>query len=316
MLKILLTFLVALFLAHNSYPQTEEDIDRAIREVDRPFRKEAQDEISAERRRKEELYIRTIFQAGEGVGPLKDTAANDIRKELAELGKIIITDQDYQYTIWVVVERRKGSAGLSSITLSAKVTEPDSEKVLYSDSATGALYELRNISKNLVVSIDKGFLEGKYKKAVSAEVSVFSGMDKKDIRSFARELRAAGHVDKDLTEAEIAIVHRYPEEAPKIAQITKYAKDKSEEARRKDPRVPEDAYRHVLWSYLLTKEFGAEFAKEITDAHEFGATGNTPRERRMDLMNNEAGRRYALEGYPEDSILERVMRDPKVIRTP
>ena len=334
MLRILLTFLAVLFLAPSSYPQTEEDIDRAVREVDRPFRQEAQDEISVIRREAEELYIRTVFQAGEGIGPLKSAVASDIEKELTELGNIIIADENYQYTIWVVVERRKGSAGMSYVTLSAKVTEPSQEKTaLYTDSVTGALYELRKISKDLIVNIDKGFLEGKYKKApakipvftdmdkkdirsFTSEISVFTGMDKKDIRSFARELRAAGHLDKDLTEAEIAIIHRYPEEAPKIAQITKYAKDKSKEARRRDPRVPEDAYRHVLWSYLLTKEFGPELAKEITDAHELGVTGNTPRERRRDINNNEVGRRYALEGYTEDNILERVMRDPKVIRTP
>jgi len=78
--------------------------------------------------------------------------------------------------------------------------------------------------------------------------------------------------------------------------------------------VPEDAYRHVLWSYLLTNEYGVDFAKEITDAHEIGLTDNTEADHEMDYNNNEVGRKYAGESLTESVLLTMVMTDPAVIR--
>jgi hypothetical protein len=80
--------------------------------------------------------------------------------------------------------------------------------------------------------------------------------------------------------------------------------------------VPEDAYRHVLWSYLLTKEFGGAFAVEVTNAHETGKTGNTREERLMDINNNEIGREYARRGEEEQELLKLTLTDPRVIRKP
>lgn len=59
-----------------------------------------------------------------------------------------------------------------------------------------------------------------------------------------------------------------------------------------------DAFRHMMWSALLTKEFsvfGTDFAngrtvaKKWTDAHE-GTPGNPAIEKEMDLKNNTIGR--------------------------
>jgi hypothetical protein len=79
--------------------------------------------------------------------------------------------------------------------------------------------------------------------------------------------------------------------------------------------VPEDAYRHVLWSYLLTKKFGPEFAEIVTDAHETLPT-NTAAERRMDFHNNRIGRDYAQRGIRRERILWLVKNDVNVIRYP
>ena len=65
-----------------------------------------------------------------------------------------------------------------------------------------------------------------------------------------------------------------------------------------------------------TLEFGPEFAERVTDAHEEGRTGNTPAQRRMDYANNDVGRGLALEGFPEDAILEFVRTAPSVVRRP
>ena len=77
--------------------------------------------------------------------------------------------------------------------------------------------------------------------------------------------------------------------------------------------VPVDAYRHVLWSYSLTKEFGPKFAEQVTDAHEKYDFENTEAEHRMDYNNNAVGRQYALKNVDLVSILERIVKDPDVI---
>ncbi len=80
--------------------------------------------------------------------------------------------------------------------------------------------------------------------------------------------------------------------------------------------MPEDAYRHVLWSFLLTRTYGPEFARRVTDAHEIGDTGNTEADHRMDYNNNDIGRRYAAEGVQEAELLGRVRTDGRVVRSP
>jgi len=137
-------------------------------------------------------------------------------------------------------------------------------------------------------------------------------MDAADVREISERF----DFDKPLTDAEIELLRYYPMRAEKLLRIKDRAEDVSAAAHRSDPAVPEDAYRHVLWSYLLTGTYGPAFAKKVTDAHEIGDDDNTPAEHRMDYNNNTVGRRYARAGYAESSILPRLMRDPSVIRTP
>jgi hypothetical protein len=119
-----------------------------------------------------------------------------------------------------------------------------------------------------------------------------------------------------LTDAEIELLSRHPIRAPRLLEIRSRARGESTKAWSEDQSVPKDAYRHVLWSYLLTKEYGEEFAEVVTDAHEEGLTGNTPAEKRMDLQNNMVGRRYAQRRVPEHKILKLVISDPGVVRSP
>jgi len=114
---------------------------------------------------------------------------------------------------------------------------------------------------------------------------------------------------------EVQIICTFPTRAAKIIEITEYAKIVSKQAHQNDASVPEDAYRHVLWSYLLTKAFSPEFAQRITDAHET-LPGNTREERKMDFHNNEVGRQFAQSGISEKGILYRVKTDQRVIRHP
>ena len=133
-------------------------------------------------------------------------------------------------------------------------------------------------------------------------------VDKQDIADISRLF------DDKLTPPEIDIIAENPAKAPLLFTIKDYAEKTAREAFARDSTIPQDPYRHVLWSYLLTKEFGPDFAKTVTDAHEEGPTGNTRMERRQDYNNNAVGRRYVDEGVRESDILQRVRTDPKVMR--
>jgi len=139
----------------------------------------------------------------------------------------------------------------------------------------------------------------------------FLVMSPDDVRRISKILK------EELTEAEIHLLSTHPFLAPALFKIRNHARVQSEAAYAKDATVSEDAYRHVLWSFLLTKEFGPEFAKQVTDAHEIGAMKpNTESDHQMDYNNNKVGRDYAKAGYNENLILELVMTDPQVIRIP
>ncbi len=122
--------------------------------------------------------------------------------------------------------------------------------------------------------------------------------------------------EEKLTNAEINILSHHPLLAPQLFRIRNYVHDKAMAAKAKNSQVPYDTYYHVLGSFLLTKEFGAKFAKKLTDAHEIEPVRpNTPAEHAIDYQNNFMGRHYAEQGYSENSILNRVMTDPQVIRS-
>lgn len=133
--------------------------------------------------------------------------------------------------------------------------------------------------------------------------------DSKDIQ------KAAETFALELSPDEAEIIALYPVRAPVIMRLTSEARTTARDTRRRNPAVPEDAYRHVLWSYLLTRQFDADFAEKVTDAHEILPT-NTQAERRMDFINNRIGRGYALRALPQDRILALVLSDPQVVRQP
>jgi len=132
-----------------------------------------------------------------------------------------------------------------------------------------------------------------------------------DVRMISKSLH------EELTKTEISLLSTHPLLAPALFKIRNHARVQSEAAYANDATVSEDAYRHVLWSFLLTKEFGPEFAKQVTDAHEIGAVKPASEaDHNMDYNNNKVGRDYAKAGYAENMLLGLVRTDPQVIRAP
>lgn len=130
-------------------------------------------------------------------------------------------------------------------------------------------------------------------------------------------VRIGDMMDEGLTPSELDLLEAYPARALKILMMQRYATNKARIAHDHDLRVPEDAYRHVLWSYLLTKNFGAEFANIVLSAHETGVNKklNSESERLMDLNNNSIGIKIALEGLPEAALLNQVMSRRDIVKS-
>ena len=121
---------------------------------------------------------------------------------------------------------------------------------------------------------------------------------------------------EELTDAEIELISEVPLRTARLLRIKDDAESTAQRAFDQDDQVPQDAYRHVLWSFLLTKAYGTDFARRLTDAHEEGDTGNTPAEREMDYHNNAVGRRYFKQKVARKAILARVQSESDVIREP
>ena len=119
-----------------------------------------------------------------------------------------------------------------------------------------------------------------------------------------------------LTDAEADLIAMHPRRAPRLLDIKDSAETSSAQAHQDDATVPQDAYRHVLWSFLLTRVYGADFAKLVGEAHETGDTGNTAAERKMDLHNNAIGRKYAEQEIPRSGVLKRLLADTDVQHFP
>jgi len=135
-------------------------------------------------------------------------------------------------------------------------------------------------------------------------------LDEDDILEASKD-----YPDVELSEEEAKLISQYPARALHILKITRDAKRISEMKKAKKEEFPDDAFKHVYWSYHLTRTFGADFAQEITDAHET-LPNNTPQQRKMDFHNNEIGRKLASRNFSERELENIVLNSPDVIRSP
>lgn len=132
-------------------------------------------------------------------------------------------------------------------------------------------------------------------------------MNNEDVRALIRNY--AGEV----SDIEIAIMAEHPRRLPTLMLLKEYAELRAIEMNKQEA-VPEDAYRHVLWSYKLTEAFGPEFAEEVTNAHEKGDIVDSTADHQMDYNNNALGREYAGSGVKEEELLAKVFGDKRVIK--
>ena len=115
------------------------------------------------------------------------------------------------------------------------------------------------------------------------------------------------------TAAELAFLNSHPLWAPVTLEMRDFVRSAVSKAREQDPTLPERAYAHVLWSYLLAREIGQGYAKEVIGDYVAAAKSNEG-ERQMDLQNAEVGRRFAAEGIEQRRLIELAKSDSTVIR--
>ncbi|MEJ2085315.1 MAG: hypothetical protein P8Y44_06510 [Acidobacteriota bacterium] len=118
----------------------------------------------------------------------------------------------------------------------------------------------------------------------------------------------------ELSDEQVDLVSLFPLRVPAIVEITEAARDLSKKEFPGQEWL-EDALRHVSWSYRLTQEFGADFAKQVTDAHEKNP-GNTPNEHLMDYNNNAVGRIFAESGVRYEDLPLHVLAHEDIVRNP
>ncbi|MFT3829677.1 MAG: hypothetical protein QM691_08235 [Opitutaceae bacterium] len=120
--------------------------------------------------------------------------------------------------------------------------------------------------------------------------------------------------DRPLTSNEQQLLCEHPQRALLLLRIKEYAERLSQRLARTDRAYGEDFTRHVIWSYWLTRTFGPDFAQQVTDAHEAGATDNTAADHRQDYANNLVGRTYAAAKKSENQVLKLIKTDPLIVR--
>jgi len=136
-------------------------------------------------------------------------------------------------------------------------------------------------------------------------------MDKQDLEDLCKVIQ------QPLNDHEITVFSRNPLRVPRLLKIRDYVYAASSKKHREKPSIQEDPYRHILWSFLLTRAFGEDFAKELSMAHEGAPDSATEKgtERMQDIVNDRVGRRYASSGYSESAIEDLMMADPEVALT-
>ena len=100
---------------------------------------------------------------------------------------------------------------------------------------------------------------------------------------------------KGITQGDRAVIAKYPKDALKVYMAKEKVDKLTEKVFGKAGQNDEsDAFRHFVWSALLTKELGEKKARIFLSAHEQDP-GQPEQEKSMDLSNNEEGVQFAVQ---------------------
>lgn len=127
-----------------------------------------------------------------------------------------------------------------------------------------------------------------------------------------------------LTEAEVSLVAKYPKDALSVYEAKNQAQKSTQRLFGRGRWNDEgDAFRHFMWSGLMTKAIGEKKAKAFLDAHE-ARPNQAPGELNMDNANNSSGiktaskmienKKFSVEALEKIGIQKLKSKELKVIR--
>ncbi|PQJ29798.1 hypothetical protein BSZ32_15800 [Rubritalea profundi] len=201
--------------------------------------------------------------------------------------------------------------------LSAPLSVLDPEQALRNTlSGLETLFDENEVKADFNFS---GYVSVQVQKDVSVDALLYTERLDGGVRRlrFKREdlQQIVEKADVRISDEMLDILSEYPLRAPVIILISHKAKQDAEAKKKQEYSYPDDAFRHINWSYQLTKLFGPEFAKRVTDSHET-LDGNTVNERLMDFHNNAVARALVADGVKVEALEEIILSDPRVIRSP
>ncbi|MCB0407153.1 MAG: hypothetical protein KDD34_03050 [Bdellovibrionales bacterium] len=98
-----------------------------------------------------------------------------------------------------------------------------------------------------------------------------------------------------LSEGDRLVISKMPKEAFKVFLAKEKAEDLTKKIFNKSGKDDEsDAFRHFVWSALVTKELGEDKAKTFLKAHEEDST-QEKNQKEMDTQNNKQGLMFVME---------------------
>ena len=124
--------------------------------------------------------------------------------------------------------------------------------------------------------------------------------------------KIASVIEPKYTNDDIAIASKNLLKTPKLLDIRGRAEKKGQDLCKVKSTLRFDTPRHIFWSYWLTQTFGAQFAKEATDAHEIGDSGNSEKEHLRDRINNSFGIEYAQRKLSEKETENMILTDSRI----
>ncbi len=148
----------------------------------------------------------------------------------------------------------------------------------------------------------------RFHSAANAEGFVHLEGNPEDLRVIAEM------IEPKFTDSDLNLAAKNLLKTPRLLSIRTAAEMRAVALKKRDPQVAYDVPRHIFWSYWLTKAYGADFAREATNAHEIGDALNSEVESEKDRHHNALGIEYANRKLSEAEVEKMIFKDPRVVR--
>ena len=159
-----------------------------------------------------------------------------------------------------------------------------------------------------VFIVDDWPIAVQFQSATGADGTVHLEGASKDLRVIAEM------IEPKFTDADLQLASKNLLKTPKLLKFRVAAENQATRLKGRDPQIVYDVPRHIYWSYFLAKAYGAEFAREATNAHEIGDQLNSAVESDKDRHHNSLGIEYAQKNLSESEVEKMIFSDSRILR--